>query len=301
LETDNDALYFTDFLKAADKHGLLYLGDADLTTMVADNLPAKAAETIKSLNVNLLATEQYMDFVRNRMFRSTLLCHAGSTLNRSIDPTRLDDLHITNLIALKQPHNGGQPAVFLGANGLELTVSDNITAAVFEAVANLGRDTQSVADFLSHIVPVLAAHKNAKDVEILRATAAQILIHGYFKKMLDFSLGPVSHASGNAKNPVTLPLARWQAKQGQRISSSRLDMLNADQFVAKLVTLCDGTRDREALIEGIMQALEKKEFVLNENNQPITDTARLKVVVEQLYDGGVKNLQTLGLLLPQKI
>jgi methyltransferase-like protein len=78
-------------------------------------------------------------------------------------------------------------------------------------------------------------------------------------------------------------------------------MLNADQFVAKLITLCDGTRDREGLIEGIMQALENKEFVLNENNQPITDTARLKVVVEQLYDGGVKNLQTLGLLLPQKI
>jgi methyltransferase-like protein len=76
-------------------------------------------------------------------------------------------------------------------------------------------------------------------------------------------------------------------------------MLNADQFVAKLVTLCDGARDREALIAGIMEALEKKEFVLNENNQPITDTARLKVVVEQLYDGGVKNLQTLGLLVSQ--
>jgi methyltransferase-like protein/2-polyprenyl-3-methyl-5-hydroxy-6-metoxy-1,4-benzoquinol methylase len=299
LETDNDALYFTDFLKAADKHGLLYLGDADLTTMVADNLPAKAAETIKSLKVNLLATEQYMDFVRNRMFRSTLLCHAGSTLNRSIDPTRLEELHITSLISLKQPHNGGQPAVFVSANGLELTVSDNITAAVFEAVAKLGRDTQSVADFVSHIVPVLAAHKNAKDVEILRATAAQVLIHGYFKKMLDFTLGPVSQASSDAKNPVTFPLARWQATQGLRISNSRLDMLNADQFVAKLVTLCDGARDREAHIAGIIQALENKEFVLNENNQPITDAARLKVVVEQLYDGGVKNLQTLGLLVSQ--
>jgi methyltransferase-like protein len=117
--------------------------------------------------------------------------------------------------------------------------------------------------------------------------------------MLDFTLGPVSQASSDAKNPVTFPLARWQATQGLRISNSRLDMLNADQFVAKLVTLCDGARDREALIAGIMQALENKEFVLNENNQPITDTSRLKVVVEQLYDGGVKNLQTLGLLVPQ--
>jgi methyltransferase-like protein/2-polyprenyl-3-methyl-5-hydroxy-6-metoxy-1,4-benzoquinol methylase len=299
LESDNQALYFSDFLKSADQHGLLYLGDADPATMVSDNLPAKAAETIKSLKLNLLATEQYMDFVRNRMFRSTLLCHAGSTLNRAISPERLEDLHITSLITLKQPHNGGQPAVFVSASGLEFTVSDNITAAVFEAVAKLGRDTQSAGDFLSHVVPVLAAHKNAKDVETLRATAAQLLIQGYFKKMLDFSLGLVSQVSSDGKNPVTLPLARWQASEGHRVSTIRLDMLNADQFVAKLITLCDGVRDREALIAGIMQALENKEFVLNENNQPITDTARLKVVVEQLYDGGVKNLQTLGLLVPQ--
>jgi methyltransferase-like protein len=150
-------------------------------------------------------------------------------------------------------------------------------------------------------VPVLAAHKNSKEVEVLRSTAAQVLIHGYFKKMLDFSLGPVTQAFSDKKNPVTFPLARWQAAHGQRISSSRLDMLSADQFVAKLVSLCDGSRDREALIAGILQALEKKEFVLNENNQPITDAARLKVVVEQLYEGGIKNLQVLGLILPQKI
>ena len=299
LETDNKALYFNDFLEAAGKQDLFYLGDADPSTMVSDNLPPKAAETIKSLNLNLLATEQYMDFVRNRTFRSTLLCHKGSELNRSVSPERLDGLHITSLISLKQAHNGGQPAIFSGANGLDFTVSDNITAGVFEAVAKLGRDTQPVADFLSHIVPVLAAHKNAKDVEVLRATAAQLLIQGYFRKMIDLTLGPIAVVSSDSKNPVTLPLARWQAAEGVRVSTTRLDMLTADQFVAKLVMLCDGTRDREAITSGLVEAVEKKEFVLNENNQPITDSTRLKIVIEQLYDGAIKNLQTLGLLIPQ--
>jgi methyltransferase-like protein len=233
------------------------------------------------------------------MFRSTLLCNKGAALNRSVSPERLNELYISSLITLKQPHNGGQPAVFVAASGLEFTVSDKNTAAVFEAVAKLGRDNQLAGDFLSHVVPVLAAHKNAKDVEALHATAAQVIIQGYFKKMLDFGLGPISRAYSDTKNPVTLPLARWQALKGHRVSTSRLDMLKPDQFVAKLITLCDGARDREALIAGIMQALEKKEFVLNENNQPITDTARLKVVVEQLYEGGIKNLHILGLLVPQ--
>jgi methyltransferase-like protein len=94
-------------------------------------------------------------------------------------------------------------------------------------------------------------------------------------------------------------LAHWQAAEGIRVSSTRLDMLTVDQFVGKLVMLCDGTRDREAITSGLVEAVEKKEFVLNENNQPITDSNRLKVVIEQLYDGAIKNLQTLGLLIPQ--
>ena len=77
-------------------------------------------------------------------------------------------------------------------------------------------------------------------------------------------------------------------------------MLKADQFVAKLVTLCDGSRDRAAIISGLIDAVEKKEFVLNENNQPISDSARLKVVVEGLYDGAVQNLANLGLRIPDK-
>ena len=295
LESENQALYFSDFIKSADKHGLVYLGDTDPTTMVADNLPAQAAQTLKSLKLNLLATEQYMDFVRNRMFRSTLLCQSGSPLNRNIDPVKVRGFHFSGLITLKQAHNGSQPAVFSASNGLELNVSDSITASVFEAVAKSGRALRSVKNLIEELTPILSENKKIKDKSALPTLICQILVQGYFKKMVDFLLGSHALSASGSDKPSALPLARWQAANGHRLSTITLDMLKADAFVAKMVTLCDGTRDRAAIMDGLVEALENKEFVLNENNQPIADAARRKVVVEGLYDGALRNLATLGL------
>jgi methyltransferase-like protein/SAM-dependent methyltransferase len=297
LQAESDAVYFTDFLTAASNHNLIYLGDADVASMLVDNLPIQAANTIKSLGMNILATEQYMDFLRNRMFRNTLLCQASSTLNRSIDPSRLKDLHITSLINLKQPQNADQPSVFVTMNGSELTANDDITATIFEAVARIDRKTQSVNALIDQIAPALVKLEKTKTCDSLHESAALALINFYFNKLIDFSLGPISRTNTDSQNPTTLPLARWQASKGQPISSDRLEMLTADQFVSMLITLCDGSRDREQIIHSIIAAVEKNEFTLHENNEPITDPKRLKSIVSQLYDGSITSLSRLGLLI----
>jgi methyltransferase-like protein/SAM-dependent methyltransferase len=297
LQAESDAVYFTDFLTAASNHNLIYLGDADVASMLVDNLPIQAANTIKSLGMNILATEQYMDFLRNRMFRNTLLCQASSTLNRSIDPSRLKDLHITSLINLKETQNSDQPSIFVTINGSEITTNDDITATILEAVAKFGPNTHSVNDFLSQIVPTLVKLDKTKTCDSLHETAALALINFYFNKLVDFSLGPISRAKTNSKNPTTLPLARWQASNGQPISTNRLDMVTADQFIAMLITLCDGSRDRERIIDYIIAAVEKNEFTLNENNEPITDPLRLKIILKKLYDSSIEKILRLGLLI----
>jgi methyltransferase-like protein/SAM-dependent methyltransferase len=298
LETENDALYFRDFLVEAAKHGLGYLGDAEPSTMIVDNMPDKAAQTLKSLNLNLIASEQYMDFLRNRMFRSTLLCHASSPINRNIDPLVLQDFLVSPIVTLKQPHNGGQPAVFISPNGLEMSVSDSITAAILETVVKSAGAARPVRTLIDEVMPVLAENKKLKDDSLVPAMVCQVLMQAYFKKMVDFHTGVYSVAPAGSERPVALPLARWQAAHGHRLSTVYLAMLNADPFVAKLVTLCDGTRDRAAIIQALVEAVGKNEFTLQENNQPIADPERLKLVVESLYDGAVNNLGALGVRIP---
>jgi SAM-dependent methyltransferase len=298
LETDNDALYFSDFVKDAAEAKLLYLGDAEPATMIVDNLPKQAADTLKSLNLNLLATEQYMDFVRNRMFRSTLLCHSSAELKRNVDPKNLDGLYVSTLIGLKQPYAEGQPAVFTAVNGGELNVNDAITADIFTRVANLRGASRPVAEIIDETAAAFAEQLAGKDPQAVRADLGRLLIQGYFKKMVDFAIGPAScrAAAASADHPEALPLARWQASLGRKVSSPRLEMLNTDPFVGKFVTFCDGTRDRGAIIDALIDSLQKKEYQLNENNQPIEDSERARFIIEKLYDGSLENLRRLGVV-----
>lgn len=299
LETDNDALYFSDFLKVVAAAKLQYLGDAEPATMIVDNLPKQAADTLKSLNLNLLATEQYMDFVRNRMFRSSLICHPTAPLSRNVDPKNLEGLYVSSLVALKQPYAEGQAAIFAAAGGGELNVAEPVTADLFGRVAALRGASKPVSEIVEETANAFAERFADKDPAAVRADLARLLIQGYFKKMVDFTVGPSSCRSAAAplEQPEALPLARLQASRGQRVSSPRLEMLNTDPFVGKFITFCDGTRDRSALIEAMTEALDKKEYQLNENNQPITDPDRARFIIEKLYDGSLENLRRLGVVL----
>ena len=299
FEEENNAFYFTDFLQAAAAHKLAYLGDAEPATMVVDNLPPQAAQTLKSLKLNLIATEQYMDFVRNRVFRSTLLCHASAALNRSIDPATLSDLEVTALVTLKRPWSSSEPAVFAGLNGNEFTVTDQAAAEVLSRIAATGRRSRPCHEVIEETAGALSAVSGDRDPAVLREQLGRFLLQSYFRRMVDLTLGPVgSPAEGGEEKPCVLPLARWQASKGFRVSSHRLEMLNADAFVGKLITLCDGTRDRSALVDAMTDALKNREFQLNENNQPVQDPERARFIIDKLYDGSLGNLRQLGLLAP---
>ena len=87
LEDDNEPLYFHQFVERAEAAGLQYLADADFSTMVPANFGAEIAGLLG--NVSRLSQEQYLDFLRNRTFRTSLLCQSERKLALSIDPLRL--------------------------------------------------------------------------------------------------------------------------------------------------------------------------------------------------------------------
>jgi len=74
-EEINAPVYFHQFIERADRHGLQYLGEADFSTMLTSGFPKEVNETLGRISQNIIHTEQYMDFIRNRFFRQTLLCH----------------------------------------------------------------------------------------------------------------------------------------------------------------------------------------------------------------------------------
>jgi SAM-dependent methyltransferase len=77
LAQTNDAFYFHEFAQQAAAHGLEFLAEADFFEMSYAHLPESARETLAEMErQDVLLKEQYLDFLKRRRFRQTLLCHA---------------------------------------------------------------------------------------------------------------------------------------------------------------------------------------------------------------------------------
>jgi tRNA1(Val) A37 N6-methylase TrmN6 len=90
----NEPVYFHQFIEQAEPHGLQYLAEAEFPSMLASNFAGPVDQTLNRLGRDIIELEQYMDFVRNRLFRQTLLCRRGLRLNRSLGPWSLHNLHV---------------------------------------------------------------------------------------------------------------------------------------------------------------------------------------------------------------
>ena len=96
LEDYNEPLYFHQFVDRAAAKNLQYLGEAQITVMLASRLGPEIEKTLRHISPDLLQMEQYMDFLRNRMFRQTLLCHDNVKLDHALRPEAVQRMWIAS-------------------------------------------------------------------------------------------------------------------------------------------------------------------------------------------------------------
>ena len=296
LEADNDAFYFSEFHNQAGAAGLFYLGDAEPASMMMADIPKEAQASFAQLKDNLAATEQYLDFLRNRTFRCSLLCHPGLPIDRDVKPSRVTGFTVVSSIKVKQSYGDGPVAQFQGAGDLEISVNDPVAAKIFEAVALNGSiPVEVLSDSL--VEPLQALKPDANEAQI-REIIGHTLLRGLFSKLLDFYLSPHCLPEAPAGKPTALPLARWQSAQGLRVSNAHLGMRQLDGITAQFVQCFDGTRTEAELKQWLVEAQQAGKITFKDNNQPIRDAAKIEALIEQLYTASRERFLQQGLLLP---
>src|SRR5216683_3356410 len=82
LEEVNEPVYFHQFIGEAERAGLQFLCEADVSSTFGLQLPPGVSTELAKMGNDPLVQEQYLDFLTNRKFRQTLLCHQKVHLRR---------------------------------------------------------------------------------------------------------------------------------------------------------------------------------------------------------------------------
>jgi methyltransferase-like protein len=251
----NEPFYFFEFAESAAQHGLQYLAEADFSSMLISNFPPQVGEFLRRVGHDIVRLEQYIDFVRNRTFRQTLLVHQSVSVHRQLDGKRLASLYVASpaqATSARPSLTPGTKETFRAPNGAAIATSDAMTKAALLLLAErwpLGLPFEQLA---VESVAMLRARSGARSGIAMSETTAQALasdlLQGYALDMLELRVKPPPMTLKLSTRPVASALARLQAQRGLPLTNLRHGHVTLDEFSLRVLRLLDGTRDRDALL-----------------------------------------------------
>jgi SAM-dependent methyltransferase len=238
LAMPNDPVHFRDFAAHAAAHGLAYLAEAELHTMSAAGISASARQFLSTLDP--LAREQYLDFVRLRRFRQSLLRRADAVASPALHAERLAAMHVSADPSLLRAHDAGK----VPDMARELDASAVEGAAVRRLLEELVRRAPAALPMAE--VRTLLAGGGAESPRPLET----LLRDAYVGGVVNLHLQPPAVATTPPERPRASVLARWQAAQQQQDLTTLVHtrVRVPDPNARQLLQLLDGTRTRQQLI-----------------------------------------------------
>ncbi|MDD3518334.1 MAG: methyltransferase regulatory domain-containing protein [Chromatiales bacterium] len=288
LEETNAPELFGDFMTRARRHGLQYLADAQLHSMFASTLGG-AAESVLSRFDDQVEQEQYMDFLRLRPFRQTLLIRADAPPELDVDLERLHDmalyadLHAERSVRLDRP----RAQTWTTAGGGSFEIEHPLTKAVLEQLAVAYPNAMPLRSLLEQAaerVHRAGGRQHAQET----ASCLGELFNLYASQAIGLTLRDRQWPNAITQRPRASALARAQAACGEgHVATVRHGSLGLDPLSARLLSLLDGNRDREAVIDALLQAIAAEPELaatVGETNDPQRLRQTIATNVERLLD-----------------
>jgi SAM-dependent methyltransferase len=218
LAADYDPVWLVDFVAATRSAGLEYVADA---IPEASRMPqwTDAVEEFvaQASGGDRVAREQYFDFLVVRRFRHSVLCQAGRSVVGGIDVSAVPRL----LVEAAGKGDGAEPSPLLAA-----------------ALEKLSSEMRPVA---------FAALRSALD-GASEAALADALVEGFHADRVAFHAVPPPGVLQPGPYPRASSLVRSQARPGALLTALTNHVVRInDEPTARLLSLLDGTRDREAI------------------------------------------------------
>lgn len=286
LAAFNQPYYLHEFVDLATTQGLQYLGDADYASMFATRYPREVREQLAELGSDHLRREQYLDFIKCRRFRQSLLCHQSVQLQDGAPAELMREFHFASSA---RPNSSSanilddSEVIFEGQDGLRGEASLPIAKL---PLAYLGLKWPARISFAE----LHQASSQALGTEIEEESLAVVLREYVEMGAVEAHLRPAPYATELEERPAASPWALYQQKQGPGdITTLRHQTIHIqDPFGHWLLSQIDGSRDREDLARLLTERIKNEA----RNSDPEAD---LKEALEHI-DLALAQFLRLGLL-----
>jgi methyltransferase-like protein/SAM-dependent methyltransferase len=289
----NQPFYFHEFAAELAKNDLQFLSEAELHALGTQGLAPEAKEFVDSIQ-DVVEREQYLDFLRGRIFRQTLFCHRAIVLSRDLESSALNDFLVAS--SLRPISENPEPASqkvekFGGAKGVGIEIDHPLTKA---ALAHLGKIYGRAVVFpeLLQIARQTLENENftadwENQFSVAGTIFLQICLGTNLIQLHTFQPEAITEAR---EKPRVNRLAQWQLRQANNVLTLlNLDIKIEDEVSRHLLKLLDGTRNRNDLLEQMRafikagSEIEDKETLLEDLpdwlEESLTNLARMGMFV----------------------
>lgn len=262
LVDENTPFLFSEFMASAGRHDLQYLCEAALQTMFSDNLGDPAASWIDTFD-DVIVQEQYMDFLRQRSFRQTLLCRSGMALQRELDLGQFAALawH-ASLVPEGTPdltRAGAQ--VFVGHEGSRCVATHPLAKAALLELSARHPDAIAFPELAERARRrVQAAGGPDGDSDALLPE----LVRFYLRQDIGAALLPEQLPRTRRARPRASRLAHAQVQSGlEHVATYRHKPMGVDAFVAGLIGRLDGRHEPDEIVTLLQQDIASGRIALD--------------------------------------
>lgn len=246
LNDVNEPYYFMDFVAEAEAEGLSHLHDARFSDVMQIRFDAAAMEQLQKLARDTTHAEQISDFLLNRSFRRSLLCHVERDDERHMELTAaaLEGFHVRGDFKAEP----GPPGRLRSSAGPVLTPESPAGAAALTILGERFPAAVPFAELVTEAHARFGAGDPAADADAIAATC--VLAYSVNSDMITpwpcaprFTLTP-------GERPLVSALNRYRASTGEReLTDAFHARVELGPLAFALIPALDGTRDRAALLD----------------------------------------------------
>lgn len=299
LSDFNEPLYFWQFLQRAAKHNLQYLSEAEFSTTRPTNFSKEIQDELAKM-ADVLKVEQYMDFVRNRTFRQTLLCNQEAELNRNFDLLSIRKLFVASPATPETPINlQSREAQTFVYSGSRFTTPNILVKAAFQYLSEMWPRSVSFSELLNvarsrcHAVAIQEPDAAEREAQIL----ASDLLLAYGINLLTLRSKRDPFITEISERPLTTVLVRHQAATNAHVTNLVHETTDLDVLNRHLLSLLDGNRDKEQLVDELAVKVQNNVLVVHQNGQELKEGEELRKLLRYYVDERLPQLARACLLI----